>query len=65
MCRGIIRGALLVTGGAVIIASMVLTVTQLTDNVVFTVLLPGVIVGLMLIGVYVATGKKSKRSWPK
>ena len=61
MRREIIRGAILVLGGVVIVASMLFTLTRLADSVVFTVLIPGVIVGLMLIGVYVAMGKQGKR----
>jgi membrane protease YdiL (CAAX protease family) len=61
MRREVVRGAVLVLGVAVIIASMLFTLTHLVDNVVFTVLLPGVVVGLMLIGVYVGVGKRDSR----
>jgi membrane protease YdiL (CAAX protease family) len=64
MRRELIRGAFLVLGGAVIIASGIFTLTHLTDHVIFTVLLPGVVVGLMLIGVYVAIGNRGKGQWP-
>ena len=64
MGQGIIRGAVLVLGGVIIIASLVFAVTHLTDHVVFTVLLPGVIVGLVLIGVYVGISKRGGRRWP-
>lgn len=37
---------------------------QLTDHVIFTVLLPGIVVGLMLIGVYLAIGNRGRRPWP-
>jgi membrane protease YdiL (CAAX protease family) len=53
-----IRGIVLVLGGAVIIGSLLFTVMHFTDRVVFTVLVPGVIVGLMLVGVYVGIGKR-------
>ena len=57
----VIRAAVLLGAGAVIISSLLFTVTHLTDQVVITVLLPGVIVGLVLIGVYVGVGKRSDR----
>ncbi|MDH3215466.1 MAG: DUF4811 domain-containing protein [Candidatus Krumholzibacteria bacterium] len=57
----LIRGAVLVLGGAVIIASLLFTVMHFTDHVVFTVLLPGVVVGLVLIAAYVGIGKRSSR----
>jgi len=53
----LVRSALLVTGAAVIIVAAVLTLRNLTDRTALTVLLPGVVVGLLLIGGYVAIGR--------
>ena len=48
-------------GGVVIIAALLFTAMHFTDRVVVTVLVPGVILGLMLIGVFVGLG--SDRRW--
>jgi len=61
MSREVLRSAFLVLGGVVIIAALLFTAMHFTDRVVFTVLVPGVIVGLMLIGVFVGLG--SDRRW--
>ncbi len=58
MTREIIREGVLLLGGVIIIASTLITVTRCTDRVVFTVLIPGVVVGLILIGVYSAINKR-------
>ena len=61
MSREVLRSAFLVLGGVVIIAALLFTAMHFTGRVVFTVLVPGVIVGLMLIGVFVGLG--SDRRW--
>ena len=58
MRRKIVREGVLVLGAVIIIASTLLTVTRCTDHVVFTVLIPGVVAGLILIGVYLAMDKR-------
>ncbi|MDH3197938.1 MAG: hypothetical protein OEO21_06830 [Candidatus Krumholzibacteria bacterium] len=55
--RDLVRTALLVAGAAVIVVAAVVTVRNLTDRTVLTVLVPGVVVGLILIGGYVAVGR--------
>lgn len=53
----LVRSALLVVGAAFIVAAAALTLRNLTDRTVVTVLLPGVVAGLLLIGAYVAIGR--------
>jgi len=59
--REVLRSAFLVMGGVVIIAALLFTAMHFTDRVVVTVLVPGVILGLMLIGIFVGLG--SDRRW--
>jgi membrane protease YdiL (CAAX protease family) len=47
------RSLLLLAAGAVMVGSILYTVTHLEDRAVFTVLLPGVAVGLLLVGLYI------------
>ena len=61
---GLLRNVLLVVGGCVIIAAALFTLTHLTDIVVYTVLIPGIVAGLILIGLYVALGGQHGRKWP-
>ena len=42
----------LLVGAGLIIGSGLFTLTHLTDRVVLSVLVPGVVVGLLLIGLY-------------
>ena len=51
----------MVMGGVVIITSLLYTAMRFTDRVVVTVTVPGVMVGLMLIGIFVGLG--SNRRW--
>lgn len=62
--RNLLRNACLVAGGATIVAAALFTSTHLADRVVFTVLVPGVVVGLMFVGLYVALGRQDGRRWP-
>lgn len=55
------RNTLLLLGGALIIASGLYTLTHLTDTVVFAILVPGIVVGLILIGVSVALNRDRGR----
>ena len=64
MWQTVLRNAFLVAGGTVIILSALFTRAHLADRVVFTVLVPGVVVGLILIGLYVALGRYKGREWP-
>ena len=54
--KDVIRMTLLVTGAGVIIAAAYHTLGYFTDRTVFTILVPGFVAGLILIGLYVATG---------
>jgi len=56
MSKDMIRGGTLIVGGLVIIVGMVLTLRNPTDWMIFRVLLPSVIVGLLLIGLCVRLG---------
>lgn len=53
----LIRTALLMVGGGIIVASAIHTLSHLSDRTVFTVLVPGFAAGLFLIGLYVRTGR--------
>jgi hypothetical protein len=55
------RNLLLVAGGIAIIASALFTLSHLTDRVVYTVLVPGVVFGLMLIGIAMSIGGRGWR----
>ena len=46
---GFLKNLLLALGGAVIVASSAFTLDHLTDRVVATVLVPGFVLGLILI----------------
>jgi hypothetical protein len=52
----------LLAGGALIIAAAAFTLARLNDSAVFIVLVPGVLLGLFLVGVY-ALGEKRIREW--
>jgi hypothetical protein len=45
---------LLALGGAIIVGSAVYTATHLDDRTVYTILIPGVVVGLVLVGLSTA-----------
>lgn len=59
--RLIIENLLLIVGGGLIIGSAAYTLTHLSDHVVFAVLLPGVVVGLLLIGGFVMLNRRHSR----
>jgi hypothetical protein len=48
----------LIVAGAVIIAAAVFTLMNLTDHVILTVLVPGFVVGLFFVGLYVLGGRR-------
>ena len=52
----VVKGALLLVGGALIIASSIFTLGHLNDRVVFTVLVPGVVLGLISIVIAMRLG---------
>lgn len=52
-----LKNLMLVVGGALIIVFGLFTLGHLTDRVVFTVLLPGVVFGLILIGIAMRLGR--------
>jgi hypothetical protein len=60
----LVRTALLLAGAAIIVIAAVLTLRNLTDRTVLTVLVPGVVVGLILIGGYVAVGRAHREEKP-
>ncbi len=51
-----LKNVLLILGGAIIIASALFTLSHMTDRTVFTVLIPGFVFGLVLIGVGMRLG---------
>jgi hypothetical protein len=55
--REVFKNVLLVVGAAVIVVSALYTFDNLTDRVVFTVLVPGVVVGLIVIAVAMSVGR--------
>jgi hypothetical protein len=57
--RNTLAGFMLLTGGASIVAACAYTLAHLEDHVVFSVLVPGVVVGLLLIGGYVRARGRS------
>jgi hypothetical protein len=59
----IVKNVLLVLGGALIVATGVYTLQHLTDRVVFTVLIPGIVVGLILIGIAMRFGRDRWRGF--
>jgi hypothetical protein len=59
--RGLVSNAALVLGAGLIVVSGLFTLTHLTDRVVLTILVPGFVVGLLLIGVYWAFGSQRRR----
>lgn len=59
--RNLFANALLALGALLIICCGLFTLTHLTDRVVLTVLIPGFVIGLILIGFYVALG----RAWDR
>lgn len=64
MPRELVRGALLTLGGVIIVASGLFTLTHFTDRAVYTVLVPGVVMGLLLVGVYWILGNRGNPRWP-
>jgi hypothetical protein len=48
----------LVIAGVVILAAAVFTLFHMTDRVIFTVLVPGFVVGLFFVGLYVLGGRR-------
>jgi len=58
--RNLFRAIALAGGGVAIIASAVYTLGHLSDHTVFTVLIPGFVAGLILIGLYMAAGTQRK-----
>jgi uncharacterized membrane protein YhaH (DUF805 family) len=52
----------LVLGGAIIVASAIYTLMNLQDQTVYVVLIPGVVVGLILVGLSVTSRRKEERS---
>ena len=53
----VLKNVMLVVGGGLIIASALFTLGHLSDRVVFTVLVPGVVFGLILIAVAMRLGR--------
>jgi len=53
----LVRNALLFVGAALIVAAAFVTLRDLNDRTIVRVLVPGVVVGLILIGGYVAIGR--------
>jgi membrane protease YdiL (CAAX protease family) len=56
--RDVIGNALLVVGGALIVVSGLFTLAHLKDGVVFTVLIPGFVFGLIMIGLSVSLRRR-------
>ena len=56
--RQIASNTLLALGAAAIILSGLFTLSQLTDRVVFTVLVPGFVLGLIFVGIALSLGSK-------
>jgi uncharacterized membrane protein YhaH (DUF805 family) len=52
----------LVLGGTIIVASAIYTLTNLQDKTVYVVLIPGVVAGLILVGLSVTSRPKEERS---
>lgn len=55
------RNSLLIIGGIIIVASALFTLDHLTDRLVFTVLIPGFVFGLILIGIAMSVGRDGWR----
>ena len=62
--RTAVKLLLLVAGATLVVAAGLYTVSHMTDRTVFTVLVPGFVVGLMLIGVSVRIGPSTNRERP-
>ena len=63
--QDIARSALLLAGALLVVVSALFTVTHLTDTVVFTVLVPGCMVGLVLLGLYWLSGPQAGPQRPR
>jgi hypothetical protein len=50
---------LLIIGGAIIVGSAVYTMVRLDDKTVVTILIPGVVLGLILVGVSIVTRRRT------
>ena len=50
---------LLIIGGAIIVGSAVYTLVHLDDKTVVTILIPGVVLGLILVGVSIVTRRRA------
>ena len=59
--RDVIRNVLLVVGAVTIIVSGLFTLSHLTDRVIFTVLVPGFVFGLIFIGIGMSVGRERWR----
>jgi hypothetical protein len=55
---GILKSLLLLLGGVLIVGSSLFTVGHLTDRVVATVLVPGFVLGLILIVLAMRIGRE-------
>ena len=49
---------LLVIGGAIIVGSAAYTLTQLDDKTIVTILIPGVVLGLILVGLSIVSRRR-------
>ena len=49
---------LLVIGGAIIVGSLAYTLVRLDDKTIVTILIPGVVLGLILVGLSIATRRR-------
>lgn len=63
--REIVRNAFLLVGALLVVVSGLFTLTHLTDSVIFTVLVPSFVAGLILLGLYWMTGDHVGQHGPR